>query len=177
MWTFSSLDSIWTSEARFWTAVKMIVLTSLMIEPSWSASFSIDASYLTSRRIVIPSTPVVQLAGTLFNPPRLRMRGGIGWLDDRVSVSAFVNRVGGVTDNRMEQSLRVGGQTTIDLTLRIGLGAGGLQGGTELAVAVSNLFDAMPTAIATSYAFATPYDSTNYSVIGRTIGVQLSRRF
>ncbi len=150
---------------------------SLDVSAGRSASFSIDASYLTSRRIVIPSTPVVQLAGTLFNPPRLRMRGGIGWLDDRVSVSAFVNRVGGVTDNRMEQSLRVGGQTTIDLTLRIGLGAGGLQGGTELAVAVSNLFDAMPTAIATSYAFATPYDSTNYSVIGRTIGVQLSRRF
>ena len=31
---------MWTSLARFWTAVKMMVLTSLMIEPSWSASFS-----------------------------------------------------------------------------------------------------------------------------------------
>ena len=39
---------MWTSLARFWTAVKMIVLTSLMIEPSWSASFSMEMTSSSS---------------------------------------------------------------------------------------------------------------------------------
>ena len=36
------------SLARFWTAVKMMVLTSLMIEPSWSASFSMEMTSSSS---------------------------------------------------------------------------------------------------------------------------------
>ena len=69
-WNFLSMGSmasprtpsmrylIWTSlvlatrcgcrEARFWTAVKMMVLTSLMIEPSWSASFSMEMTSSSS---------------------------------------------------------------------------------------------------------------------------------
>ncbi len=39
---------MWMSLARFWTAVKMIVLTSLMIEPSWSASFSMEMTSSSS---------------------------------------------------------------------------------------------------------------------------------
>ena len=46
--TSSSLDSMWMSLARFWTAVKMMVLTSLMIEPSWSASFSMEMTSSSS---------------------------------------------------------------------------------------------------------------------------------
>ena len=46
--TDSSLDSMWMSLARFWTAVKMMVLTSLMIEPSWSASFSMEMTSSSS---------------------------------------------------------------------------------------------------------------------------------
>ncbi len=51
--TSSSLDSMWMSLARFWTAVKMMVLTSLMIEPSWSASFSMEMTSSSSSPLVL----------------------------------------------------------------------------------------------------------------------------
>lgn len=144
---------------------------------SRSLDMSIDASYLTSRRKIIPSVPDIQLAGTLFNPPRFRGRAGATWSTSDLTLAGFVNYAGGVDDRRSGTTASVHGQTTIDLSARFALPKSGPLRGTELSLSIRNLFDAMPAAIATNLVYATPYDSTNYSAIGRVIGLQVSRRW
>lgn len=142
-----------------------------------SFDMSIDASYLTSDRKIIPSLPEIPLAGTLFNPPRFRGRAGATWSAPHVTLAGFVNYTGGVDDRRSSAFVRIHGQTTIDFSARFVLPKSGALGGTEFSLNVRNAFDAMPAAIATNLVYATPYDSTNYSALGRVFGFEVSRRW
>jgi outer membrane receptor protein involved in Fe transport len=142
-----------------------------------SLDLSVNASYLTSRRKIIPSVPDIPLAGTLFNPPRFRGRAGATWSASDLTVAGFVNYTAGVDDRRSSTVERIDGQTTVDLSARFTLAKSGPLGGTELLVSVRNLFDTLPTPIATNLVYATPYDSTNYSAVGRVIGLQVSRQW
>jgi outer membrane receptor protein involved in Fe transport len=142
-----------------------------------SLDLSIDASYLTSRRRIIPSLPEIPLAGTLFNPPRFRARAGAIWSTPRLTLAAYGNYTGGVDDRRSVTAVSVRGQTTVDLTARFTLSPTGPMRGTALSLSIRNLFDALPDPIATSLAYDTPYDSTNYSAVGRVIGFQVSRQW
>ena len=138
---------------------------------------SMDASYLTSSRVLIPGLPPVQLAGTAFYPPRFRARGGVSWTTPRFTLSGYVNYIGGVEDRRSADTISVGGQPTVDLAARFVLGETGWLRGTEIALSLRNALNDLPARIATGFAYATPYDSTNYSAAGRVVGVQLSKRF
>ncbi|TPG37981.1 TonB-dependent receptor [Sphingomonas koreensis] len=137
----------------------------------------INASYLTSRRRIIPSVPEIALAGTLFNPPRFRGRAGATWSIPDLAVAGFINYVGGVDDERTATTVTVHGQTTVDLSARLSLSRSGILSGTTLSVSVRNLFDAMPAPIATNLVYAAPYDTTNYSAIGRVIGLGVSHKW
>lgn len=139
--------------------------------------FSIDASYLTSRRTIIPTLPPIPLAGTLFNPPRLRGRVGVTWSLPRLTFAGFMNYTGGVDDRRSATVVKVGGQPIVDLSARYSFTGSGPLGGTELSLALRNVFDALPDPIATSLVYGTPYDSTNYSAVGRVIGLQVAHRW
>ncbi|MGN6279004.1 MAG: TonB-dependent receptor plug domain-containing protein [Sphingomonas sp.] len=142
-----------------------------------SLDLSIDTSYLTSHRKLISSLPDIALAGTLFNPPRFRGRAGATWSVAELTLAGFVNYTGGVDDRRSAPVVRMHGQTTVDLSARFTLPKSGPLGGTEIALSVRNMFDAMPAPIATNLVYATPYDSTNYSALGRVISLQVSRQW
>ena len=62
--------------------------------------------------------------------------------------------------------------TTVDLSARRRFEGG--FGGLELSFNVANLFNTYPSKIATSSATAEPYDSTNYSILGRTVSIRAS---
>lgn len=133
---------------------------------------TLNASYLESERRLSPSQPVIELAGTLFNPPRWRARGGLSWDATPVTLSAFLNHTGGVDDTRFTPAPDIDGMTTLDLTLRLASEAeSGLARGLELTASLLNAFNAKPTPIRTSIFTDTPYDSTNYSPIGRFIAL------
>ena len=137
---------------------------------------SLNASYLTSDRRLLAQAPLVQLAGTVFNPARVRARAGAVWSHHAATLSAFVNRTGGVDDNRSSPTVTVGGQTALDMAIRLAPSGGRLSGWSFL-LSAQNLNDDEPSRIRTSYVYATPYDSTNYSVIGRLISVTLTKRW
>lgn len=138
---------------------------------------SLDASYLTSRRILIPALPAITLAGTVFNPPRWRGRAGGSLTTPSLTLAAYANYIGGVEDRRRPAIVGVRGQTTVDLAVRLTLAKTGWLRDTELALTLQNAFDVLPAPIATSFAYATPFDSTNYSAVGRVVGLQVSRRW
>ena len=66
--------------------------------------------------------------------------------------------------------------TPIDLTLRYRADSGPLRG-FDLIASVQNLFNAKPSPIATSLFYDTPYDSTNYSPLGRFVSLSVTRKW
>jgi len=137
---------------------------------------SANAAYLESEQQIGPALPVTQLAGILFNPPHLRLRGDLGWSIGGVTITANVTRIGSVTDNRTAPFARIPGMTPIDLTMRY-RGDSGLLRGFDFIASVQNLFNEKPSPIATSLFYDTPYDSTNYSPLGRFVSVSVTRKW
>ena len=131
---------------------------------------SSDVAYLVSRRQLTTFQPLVPLAGKIFNPPHWRGRATASWSVRNVAVAATVNVAQGLSDNRYIPNGRERGMTSLDLTSRLRpFEAVSPLGGLELSVSVLNLFNRKPGLMRTTYAFEQPYDSTNYSPVGRFV--------
>lgn len=137
---------------------------------------TLNATWLesTQRRTVLQ--PEVALAGRLFNPPHWRARAGANWSKGPLGLNAHLNYTGGVTDVRQMPADDVDGMTTIDLAVRFETPrGGGLLGGLEFVLAAENVLNARPDPIRTTLYYDTPYDSTNYSAVGRFISLGVSK--
>lgn len=137
----------------------------------------VNASYLASERQLTPRTVVQRLAGTIFNPPHLRARASLSWRTAPLTVATTISYIGGVDDARFTRVARIGGMTTIDLTGRYRVDRKGLLSGTEFTVAALNMLDVPPASIATTTFTDTPYDSTNYSPVGRYLSFGVTKRW
>jgi outer membrane receptor protein involved in Fe transport len=138
----------------------------------------LNATYLDSEQQLTPAQPVLPLAGIIFNPPHFRARGGLSWSKGLFTLTGDVTHIGGVKDTRRIPTVRVEGMTTLDLTLRIqGDEHSGWLSGWEAILTAQNLFDAKPDLIATTLPHEAPYDSTNYSALGRFLAVSLSKKW
>jgi outer membrane receptor protein involved in Fe transport len=135
------------------------------------------ATWLDSRQTTLPGTQAFDLAGTLFRPAELNGRAGLVWSRGGLTSSAFVNYTSGVTDT--VSGTEMGSFSTLDATVRYTFGAQhGVLSGVEFAISAQNLFDrAPPLYTPTRASEAAPYDSTNYSAIGRFLSVTISKRF
>lgn len=139
-------------------------------------SASLAASYLRSNQRLTATQPLVPLAGRLFNPPHFRARGVLGWSGGLLGLTGAVNRTGGVTDPRAAVPVAVRGMTTFDLTVRLrSQDTRGPAEGLDVSVTGQNLFNAKPAQIANTLLYDNPYDSTNYSPIGRFIAISISK--
>jgi outer membrane receptor protein involved in Fe transport len=138
--------------------------------------FTLDGSgtYIKSSRILIAGTPTFDLAGTIFNPPHFKFRGGVGWSREKLLINAVVNFIGGVSDNRRVELADVDGMTSFDLAIKYRLGSAAH--GLDVQVSALNLLDAKPDVIRGTGA-NTSFDSTNYSAIGRYLSLSLTKNF
>ena len=90
--------------------------------------------------------------------------------------STFLNHVGAVTDTVRGHG--TGSFDTFDATLRYAIEAkAGAMSGVELALSAQNLFDRHPPLYVPGTADAPPYDSTNYSAIGRFVSLSVSKHW
>jgi iron complex outermembrane recepter protein len=132
-------------------------------------------SWLDSSQQTTAADRSRDLSGTLFYPAKLHSRVGAVWSEGGLSASTFVNYVSGVTDT--VNGHKSGSFPTMDATLRYLTGdRADVFSGLDLALSVTNLFDRAPPL----YAPATnnpPYDSTNYSPIGRFVNVSVSKHW
>ncbi|AOR76399.1 TonB-dependent receptor [Novosphingobium resinovorum] len=139
-------------------------------------SFMLNAAWLDSRQQLTPGSAVTELAGTIFNPPHWRGRGSVTWSLGTTMFNTTVSRIGAVTDARYAARARVEGMTTIDLTARHGFtDDSGPLAGLSLTLTVQNLFNASLDTIAAPNYYDTAYDMTNYSALGRYIGVGVTK--
>jgi iron complex outermembrane receptor protein len=137
-----------------------------------------SASYLESSQILIAGQPAVARAGTIFNPPHWRARGGLIWERDALVLTSYLNYAGGTEDRRLAQVLNVGDFTTLDLAATYRLqGNGGILDNVEITASASNLLNVAPDAIRQAVPIDPTYDSTNYSPLGRFISLSLTTRW
>ncbi len=129
-----------------------------------------SGTWLDSRQQLLPGLPVTDLAGTIFNAPHFRARGGATFGGDRFTLASFVSFTGGVTDRRRSVPVKISPVATIDLSARVKIGSL-----AEVTVNALNIFNAKPDMTAVASPSDTPFDSTNYSAVGRFLGVTISR--
>lgn len=135
-----------------------------------------SASVLDSTQQNTAGQDAFDLAGTLFYPARLNARFGAVWGRGGVTASTFANHTAGVTDPVTDR--KTGSFTTFDATLRYALQAtGDAQTGWEFALSGQNLLDRAPPLYMPIDPSAVPYDSTNYSAIGRFLSLSISKHF
>ncbi|WP_374551397.1 TonB-dependent receptor domain-containing protein [Sphingobium yanoikuyae] len=131
---------------------------------------SFDGNWIDSSRQLFEGLPTVDLSGTIFNPPKLKGRVGASYITPRLTLSAFTNLSSSLLDNRKLPAYRLRGLATLDLSAIAKVG-----GGFELGANILNVFNARPPLIVTGSGYDTPFDTTNYSPIGRFLSVQIRR--
>jgi iron complex outermembrane receptor protein len=134
------------------------------------------ASFLESNQQLAANQPIVELAGTIFNPPHWRGRTGAAWDGKGGGLSAFLNYVGSTTDNRFPTKDRIGSFVTLDLnaSFRIGASAGQLRN-IEVRLSALNVLNEKPHFIRNVAPEAAPFDSTNQSPVGRFLGISVRK--
>lgn len=134
-----------------------------------------SATWMRSRQKISQTQPEMRLAGTVFNPPKFRARGGASLAAGTFDLSAFVNHIAGVDQTRIVPAERLHGMTTLDLSLLYRPAGGGLLGGLELSLSAMNAFNAKPDTFPPALILDAPYDSTNYSALGRVVSFGISK--
>lgn len=136
-----------------------------------------SVSWLDSSQKTSATQGFHDLSGTLFNPAKINSRVGLVWDQGGLTASAFANYVGGVTDPTDGE--KTASFTTVDAVVRYRADAlGGVWSGVEFALSVQNVFDRSPPLYTpASPVLVPPYDSTNYSAIGRFASLSVSKRW
>ena len=148
----------------------------LDLSPNGHIDFTAGASYIESERRLVESEDPTSFAGVIFRSPHWRARGGATFEQDNVALSAFVHYAGGVIDDRIDPKVKVGSFVAADLSARLS-GSTGIWRGADLTLTISNIFNEMPDRIRSRSPIDEGYDSTNYSILGRTVSVTLAKRW
>lgn len=137
---------------------------------------SFNGSWLRSSQKNGDAFPFFGLAGSVWNPPHFRTRASIGLQSPTIEAFTYLNYIGGVEDRRTAQVVAGKAMFTVDLSLAYrATNMGGLNG-FRFGLSIENLLNRKPPYLAPA-PFSEPYDSTNYSPIGRFVALSISKTF
>lgn len=143
---------------------------------SGDVTLSGQGSWLTSTQRNTASLPPFDLAGTNYNPPHFRARGGVTGHIGAFTTAVFANYIGSILDENASPPAKGADMTTFDLSLMWKAPASaGLLKGLELGLFVQNLANAKPPYLAPFSDNTVNYDSTNYSPLGRFVSLSLRK--
>ncbi|MFT4196693.1 MAG: TonB-dependent receptor [Pseudoxanthomonas sp.] len=135
-----------------------------------------SVSWLDSERALTSTSSYSEVTGILFYPAKVQSRLGAVWSQGGFTASLFGNYKSGVkntTDGTKGASF-----TTFDTTLRYDTGErDSLFADMSFEFSAENLLNRDPPLYAVTALYNAPYDSTNYSAIGRYLSVSVSKRF
>lgn len=136
-----------------------------------------NASWLRSKQRSGAGLGYFDLAGTVWNPPHFRGRASIGWETPSLQIFTFLNYLGGVDDRRAANAKHGKGMFTADLSVNLTVSSdSGWLDGLRVGLVAENLFNKRPPYL-TPAPYSEPYDSTNYSPIGRFLALSLSKTY
>lgn len=135
-----------------------------------------SASWLGSTQAVTAAQSPYRLAGTLFFPAKINSRIGAVWQQGGFTASLFGNYKSGVT-NTADRS-KGASFTTFDATLRYDTGVrDDAWSNLALELSARNLLNRAPPLYAVTSLTNAPYDSTNYSAVGRFLSFFVSKHW
>jgi iron complex outermembrane recepter protein len=139
-------------------------------------SLQTNATYTLNYKVAVSkSSPPIDMVSTLNSPVDLRMRSGIGWSDAGLEAAAFLNYVDGYKNTAVVPAQGVDPWTTVDLHFAYKPDGPPWLHGTTVALDVQNLFNATPPFVNNPAAYG--YDPVNANVLGRFIGLQVSKKW
>lgn len=142
----------------------------------WAAA--VNATWLSLKQQTISTLPERELSGTLFNAPSFKARGSLTWTEGGWSATLTGNYIDGFDDTGLTPVGRIASWTTVDgaVSYRFGATKGPLTG-VKVAVTASNLFDKDPPhAVSPGLLYVgLDYDTTNSSILGRYVGLTLTK--
>jgi len=147
---------------------------SIRTSSAGSIRLSGNLSYLKSEQQLLPGQDPVTLAGTIFRPPNWRGRGGAVWQVSSITLGGFVNYTGRLKDERYAATQTLDPMTTFDANFRFEPKSATLPG-FSIALSALNIFNEKPERIRTAASYVPAFDSTNYSSIGRYVGLTLEK--
>src|SRR5690606_10633226 len=133
-------------------------------------------SWLESERALTATSAYADAAGILFYPAKIAGRAGAVWSNGAFTASVFGNYKSGV--GNIVDGTKGAAFTTFDSTLRYDTGAnGGVFSDMAFELSAQNLLDRTPPLYVEPSLSNVPYDSTNYSAIGRYVSLAISKRW
>jgi outer membrane receptor protein involved in Fe transport len=136
---------------------------------------SADGSWLDSKLQLTASQPAIPRAGVVFNPPHWRARASALWQSQRIDLSAALNYLGSLRDDRFPDAARIAPFVTIDVSAAFRTGPAGPFRNLEIRLSALNLFGEEPSIIRNSEPQAPSYDSTNQSPVGRFVSLAVRK--
>ncbi len=144
---------------------------------SGEVSTSLNASWLDSRQQNNANSAWFDLSGTIWNPAKYRARASLGWEGAHFKAFGYLNYTGKLEDRRTAMVAILPSTVTADMFIGYTFGENrGAVGNVELSVSVENLFDTRPPYLKAA-PYVEPYDSTNYSPVGRFVAVSIAKSF
>jgi hypothetical protein len=136
----------------------------------------LNSTYLQLQDRITDAAPEQQLAGTVFNPPRFRLRGGAtvkrgGW-----SGTGTINYIGHESNNLIPGAPSVSPWTTIDAQLAYQTRTTGLFSGFRVSLSAINLLNRNPPYLEfNTFRTGFNYDVANATPVGRFVSLQLQK--
>ncbi|HEL5339972.1 TPA: TonB-dependent receptor [Stenotrophomonas maltophilia] len=136
-----------------------------------------SSSWLDSEQRNSSGQPTQELAGTIFNPAKVRARAGAIWTQGGFSASGFANYTSGVTSRLIAgHTEKTASFVTVDAALRYDTAEReSAWSGLSFELAVQNMLNRDPPLHTAASPLHIPFDSTNYSAIGRFVMVSVSK--
>ena len=142
----------------------------------WRLSFSGNYS-------LVDGTSLGNVANTIAEPPRLRLRGGVTWQYRNLTADFTLNHTGAYHNTLFTPTEDIGSWTTEDLTLKANIPehANGLWHDFSLVLNIQNLADRRPPVLAIPAddiaigRSAVPFDGTNASAVGRYVSLEMRK--
>ncbi|MCD9026767.1 TonB-dependent receptor [Luteimonas sp. BDR2-5] len=137
-----------------------------------------SASWLDSTQQNSSEQPWYDVAGTLYNPAKLQARTGGVWTQGQFTASLFANYTSGVNNTARDE--KTDSFTTFDAAVRHAVSrSDSAWPGWEIAFSAHNLLNRKPPFhnVPVGNPYWAPYDSTNYSAIGRFLSLSVAVRW
>ncbi|AXB80221.1 TonB-dependent receptor [Novosphingobium sp. P6W] len=141
---------------------------------SGEVSTSLNASWLDSSQRNNEYSSYFDKAGSIFNPPHYRARAGLGWEGHALKVFSFFNYTGILKDRRTATVRNVRSTVTMDTQIGYTFANDGPLRDLAINLSVENLFNTKPPYMRPA-AYVEPYDTTNYSPLGRFVSLSISK--
>ena len=177
--TFATYSYVWTNADRVDVSGYDVSVEYGFDRGQSRFELGLNANYILQMlNRVSPTAEPYDLVGTFANPPKLRMRGTMAWLRREWSANVNVNYTHSYTDTSGAIDAPVDSQTTVDgvLSYAFAPNGNGFTDGLSLSLMATNLFDEPPPYVGYG-GRGSHYDVANASPLGRTLSVQIGKRW